>query len=598
MRWLLLTVLCFPLCLQAQANDWQSDARLRKPVTLQLPNALLDEVAQELSKQTGVIFTIDPALKEDKATLFVTNKPAWQVLGKLVSLLGLKCEPKGDGYQLLPDSTLRQQEQAAVEWEYRATRRDAENTLRSWAQLIREDFPVYATRALDIEEEMGKLEQEKPVGWQDRRAALAEQFQQVLQIALWHRYLAGWLYRQFPSSVWRRLWNGETIWFSTVPAQGSFPLPVDALRWQAYPAGTIPRSMRFGICFDETKQELVFIAIIWHGDDAAEPEVEMYTHPVTPAPEDKPPLQTRWEKWQTSPEEFNRFQQKILHRKSLPAPPAEQATVADSLRWIAQQTGMNVIADAFRVPVRPVHEGNTLAEWLSRFTIEEPGYLRIEGDWLLFRHAHYWRLRRSELPETLVRQMEQKSATEGLTLDDYATLASRLTPEGILRASESTGYSFRFDRAPLQYAAPALRFWASLTAEQKKMALQRQPLPYVSLTPVQQKLFYEAMVHRLHERSNPLLLALLTTPEQQAVLAFVLERWREGAYTVAGERISITAESPEEMEQQRSLVPDTPVTYEQSLKGHIAFYFGLDAQRAVRYEVSIREKSTLSPSSR
>lgn len=259
---------------------------------------------------------------------------------------------------------------------------------------------------------------------------------------------------------------------------------------------------------------------------------------------------------------------------------------------------MNVIADAFRVPARPVREGNTLAEWLSRFTIEEPGYLRIEGDWLLFRHARYWRLRRSELPKTLVRQMEQKTATEGLTLDDYATLASRLTPEGILRASESTGYSFRFDRAPLQYAAPALRFWASLTAEQKNMALQRQPLPYVCLTPVQQKLFYEAMVHRLHERSNPLLPALLTTPERQAELAFVLERWREGAYTVAGERISITAESPEEMEQQRSLVPDAPVTYEQSLKGHFTFYFGLDAQRAVCYEVSIREKSTLSPSSR
>jgi hypothetical protein len=592
MRRLLLLALCFTLCVHARAHDWQRDVRLQKPVTLRLPNVLLDEAAQHLSNQTEVTFTIDPSLKGEKATLFITQKPAWQVLDKMVSLLGLKCQPQGEGYVLLPDPILRQQEQAAAEWEYRATRREAEKNLRTWAQLVRADFPVYATRALDIENEMTKLEKEKPAGWQDRRASLAEQFQQVLQVARWHRYLAGWLYRQFPSSVWRRLWNGETIWFSTLPTQGTLPLPVDALRWKAYPAGTVPRSMRFGICLDENRQELVFLAATWSDDNAAEPEMEVYTHPVSPDAEDKPPLQMRWEKWSTSPEEFGRFQQKIQSPQLLPAPPAEQATAADSLLWIAQQTGMNIIADAFRVPVRPVYEGNTLAEWLSRFTTEEPGYVRIEGGWLLFRHARYWLLRRSELPETLVRQMEQKSATEGLTLDDYAALASRLTPAGVLRAETGMGYSFRFDPAPLQYAAPALRFWASLTDAQKQLALQRKTVPYTELAPAQRKLFREAVLAKLREQPQLILLDALNTPEAQAEMAFVIDRWREATYTLEGERVSIAAESAEELEQQRHLIPDAPAQQRQMEAQQMVLYFGLDAQRSVRYNLSIRSVSS------
>jgi len=591
MRHVMLGVAWFILCVQVLASDWQEDPRLQKAVTLQLPNALFTEIMEELSKQTGVPFNLHPSLQEEKATFFVTNQPAQQVLAQWMSLFGLKCEPQGEGYQLLPDPALRQQEEAAVEWERRMIRLEAEKTLRTWSQLVRDDFAVYARRASDIEEEMDKLQQEKPPGWQDRRAALAEQFAQVREVAVWHRYLAGWLYRRFSSTIWRELRHGETVWFSTAQEPGTLPLPSDALRWQAYPADTIPRWMLFGMRLDEARRELVFYAFTQPDDDTAEPTATVYTHPVSPDLEDKPSVQRRWERWQTPPEEFRRFRRRIENRTPAPALPQGQSTAADSLLWIAQHAQMNVIADAFRVPARLVVEGDTLAEWLSRFTLQEPGYLRVERNWLLLRHAGYWRLRRSELPEKLVRQMEQKWATEGLGLDDYAALAAQLTPEGILRLKESDGYSFRFDAAPLRDAALALRFWASLSAEQKTVALQRQPLAYHSLTPVQQTLFQEAMLAKLHEKPQPLLLNYLTRRDLQSELAFVMERWREGAYTLEGERVSITAESAEELEQQRHLVPDAPAAYGQSLRGQFVFYFGIDAQRSVQYHISVREKS-------
>jgi hypothetical protein len=522
MRYVLVAVAWLTLCLQVQANDWQTDPRLQKPVTLQLPNAPFAEILEELSKHTGVPFTIHPSLQEEKATFFVTNQPAQQILAKWFSLFGLKCEPKEDGYQLLPDPALRQQEQEAVEWERRMIRLEAEKTLRRWSQLIRDDYPVHARRASDIEEEMDKLQQEKPPGWQDRRAALAEQFAQVQEVALRHQYLAGWLYRLFAPTVWSRLRNGETVWFSTAQEPGMLPLPQDALRWQAYPDRPIPRSMRFGIRLDEIGQELVFYTITQPADPNAEPELELYTHPVSPNPEQKPSLQLRWERWQTFPEEFSKYQRTIQHKKSVPALPPEQSTAADSLRWIAQHAPVNVIADAFRVPLRPITEGDTVAQWLSRFTLEEPGYL--------------------------------------------------------------------FDSAPLRDAALALRFWASLSAEQKKVALQRQPLAYLSLTPVQQRLFQEAMLAKLHEKSDPTHLLFLTMPELPVELAFVIDRWREGVYTLEGDKVSITTESAEELEQQRHLVPDAPATYGQSLRGQFVFYFGIDSQRSVQYHISVREK--------
>jgi hypothetical protein len=107
---------------------------------------------------------------------------------------------------------------------------------------------------------------------------------------------------------------------------------------------------------------------------------------------------------------------------------------------------------------------------------------------------------------------------------------------------------------------------------------------------VQQRLFQEAMLAKLHEKSNPTHLLFLTMPELPVELAFVIDRWREGVYTLEGDKVSITTESAEELEQQRHLVPDAPTAYGQSLRGQFVFYFGIDSQRSVRYHISVREK--------
>lgn len=569
------------------ADDLRKDARLQKEVTLHLPNALIDEVLQELSKQTGIAFTIDPALAEEKATLFVKNKPAWQVLEKLTTLLDIRCEKDGEGYHLSPDPKAIQQERATLEWERSALRRNAERMLREWAGVTSEDYLVLRAKAQAIEEELARLRREKPPGWQDLSSEMVKRNYLVREGGLFYRYLAGWLYQRLPQTVWQRLWNGEPLWFSIPEEPGALPLPADALRW-ATTEEPNPQMVRFTLRLDRERQ-MLFCYLKTH------PVRDLFTHVyfdhIVPEPSVNAPLRVRWERWDNMPEslEGNPKWNKQIPVSTTPALWG-RSTPTDWLLRLAQSGGINVIADAFRLslPESVLKPGKTLLECLDN-ALWHGGYVRVEDDWLLFRHPDYWRLKRSELPERLVRAMERKAREEGLSLEDYAALAHYLTPERTARLEE--GYAARFDITPLREAAPALRFWASLTADQKKAALQRQPLPYVSLTPAQQKLFREAMLAKLYEEPKMILFDALNNPEAQAELAFAVDRWREAAYTLEGERVSIAAESPEELQQQRHLVPDAPDRQQQAQVEQITFYFGLDSRRSTRYDLPIRKKS-------
>lgn len=594
MRPLLLIALCLVLCLQAQANDWQKDNRLQKAVTLHLANALLDEVVQELSKQTGVAFTVDAALQEEKATLLVRDKPAWQVLEKLTTLLDIRCERNGEGYHLFPDPKAIQQERATLEWERNALRRDTEKILREWSQAAREDYLSLVAKRRAVEAEMERLEREKPPGWQDRRDALAKRSYLLSGVYL-HQYLAGWCYRRFPASVWRPFWDGEVLWFSTSGEPNTLPLPPDALRWVTL-LDPEPQLVHCGIRFDMQQRRLLFYlrthSAQHPGETSIETDFSVNEEQIPPDASLNIPLHQRWLSWRTPEEalEHDPRLKKQIHRRPALPDPRSPATIADWLQRFVMYSGFNVVADSFRLFEPLIEQGDTLIEWLQGSPMWHAGYLRVEDDWLLFRHWRYWRLKRSELPERLVRAMERKAQEESVSLDDYATLASHLTSEGIARLVRRE-YLFRFDHTPLQGSAPALRFWASLTADQKNAALQRQPLPYVSLTPAQQKLFREAMLAKLYEEPKMILFDALNNAELQPALAFVVERWREEAYTLTDERISITAESPEELEQQRPLVPNAVDKQRQDQIEQITFYFGIDSRRSVRYGFSTRENS-------
>ncbi len=575
------------------ADNLSADARLHKTISLQLHTALLEEAMQEVGNQTGVAFHIHDSLKGEKATLFVSNRPAWQVLDKLGEVLGIRYEKEDDAYRLVPDPELRQSEESLRKAEQNALRRSAEQMLKRWAQLAREDFRLITRRVRYLQEQMEKLQREKPPGWGERRAALAVQVDSLQLIAQLHTYLAGRAYRQTPSSAWTRLWRGETLYFAYPQQPGTLPLPADCLRWAAANADAPPAFLTLAIRLDLQKAQMVFTMLALQEDASPAIEnVQQFTEEIPAAADASHPLLARWQRWRTPPDAFEG--NTSLRRGKAPDGQPSSArfgvpTVADWMQWVARQAGFQVVADAFRLPA-PLRITNspadTLADWFREFALSGLGYLRVEGEWLLFRHERYWWLRQSEPDERLARQMERKASEQGISLDDYASFANALPPEAQTRL-ERGEYIARFDLTPLQTAIPALRFWASLNEAQKEVALQRQPIPYTQLTPAQQRLFREAIEAKLPAE---LFFSMLPPGE----MAFLLEGWKLPAYTSATPNLSITAESPEELEQQRHLLPPTAAS-ERAISGQFTLYFGVDAQRVVPYPLSITGK--ISPNS-
>jgi hypothetical protein len=127
-------------------------------------------------------------------------------------------------------------------------------------------------------------------------------------------------------------------------------------------------------------------------------------------------------------------------------------------------------------------------------------WVRLEGDALMARYRAYPLLRPSEIPEPLLEPLERKlRAKQEITLDEWATFATQLTPMQIARASGWVNLAgqpvFHETLVPMEnlvVVLPALRFWASLSPQQRRAALEGERLLPERMTPKQRELFLQA----------------------------------------------------------------------------------------------------------
>jgi hypothetical protein len=209
----------------------------------------------------------------------------------------------------------------------------------------------------------------------------------------------------------------------------------------------------------------------------------------------------QWESWATPIEEWN---ERLKERKPLDRPKPvlnrdEPLLSAYALEWVAWHTGYPVISDASRyVPAWYPDQLDNPSALLN--LLGNDLWLRFDpSGYLLARHKRFWMLNRFEIPERLVRPLEAKwLAWQWLSLDDYATLAAAITDEQArgftrVRRRGSTQFWAAFDNDALYYELPALRFWVSLGASQRRRALAGEWIPESALTLPQRKLFRAAL---------------------------------------------------------------------------------------------------------
>ena len=554
--WMVFAWLSSALLLATPQETVLTDDALHKPITVWQRLASLTEVLDDIRKQTGVPLRCQDALRETKLAVYVQNRPAREVLEQVASLFGWRWRRDEDGSYVLylPDETRR-----ALERALRDDRAATERALREVVQVAREWLRMPPDAR--AEAMAAYLRREHPAEalyslYRVEEATAQRQMTREQRVRAWvATYLSRYSAQGEPSKptlstlseedVWGsllhclseagdtiipRLMEGRTLGFSTRPTPDVLPLPPRVLLplYLRHPARLEEGLFEFdeeSRLFKQMKPlpnpewggfwvrlsawgdsiEYEAIALRRYEADGKTKTSLRDTNGVLALPNQAYLAETetwrQWESWATPQQDWA---QRLQERKPLDRPKPvlnrdEPLLSAYALEWVAWRTGYPVISDASRY-VDAWHRDQLENPLALLTSLGNDLWLRFDPNgYLLARHKRFWTLNQFEIPERIVRPLEEKwLAWQWLTLDDYATLASAITDaqaRGFTRVRRrgSTQFHTAFSNFPLYYDLPALRFWASLSASQRRRALAGEWIPESTLTLPQRKLFRAAL---------------------------------------------------------------------------------------------------------
>lgn len=585
------------------APDLKADPRLQKPVSFHAKRITVRDFVKSLAEQTQVPLGVDKAYEQEKLTLFVKEKPAWEVMTHAVAVLGLEWRAaQNEGY-FIARSKQRTEEELAEQKRRQQLREALEKRLRALQRTATQyRFDQLFVEYQRLQQARQEIEARKPEGWQDRLTEIANTLASLSAGSDLQSYLVGWLTAQWTPQQWQRFWQG-TPFVACYPARpGLAVLPPEIGSWylreqsekvkmlppeaMAPPVPEPPTSFYFVMRYDP-HQPIIHYHLI------ASTETLGYTadggviQEWIPNEAENAPNPLLAPNLPTIP-----IASKPGEPNCCPQPVA--CTLADELEWLAERCEVAIIAQAFRVRLAWGTKSISQAQTLDRWVAENPSLrnyrFEYRDGYLLVRYPLAPMLRRTEIPESVIVPLEERARLEGgLTLDDYAQLALQLTPEQEQRLVDATllptfgdiSHALCFDTDPLKQSLPAFRFWASLTPQQRKSALEEAvPLFYHQLSTVQKRLFWDAIESSLWDWrwiSAGMLhqIDLLYAPEAEEELAFFLDRWDQ-------EMEIIEIESPDEYGEDR-----VPAPKKVQNQREYVFHFGLSKEASVRYPVTL-----------
>lgn len=510
----------------AAPSDFTRDERLAHKITARHSIIPLNELMKELTDATGVPLSTTRDISEDKVTIFVRQQPAREVMKHLASLL--QCEwahvRQQNGYRLVPKASALQMERALREAEVKAAQHHLVQHLTQWSQLAQRDY----NHLMDVWEALKKaggdinkvdlhalsVGQREVFNLLKQDTQLADAIGGMVSL---ERYLTVRIASQFTQEQWQHFLSGRPFVASTHPLPWQASLPEEVVKWSERMWCNIGHiqglelMMKFSDGMDTVDTTVTRFGFeggrrtfqgaatyqVWQNPYLQQPGANMANNPLI----------AYWRSWQTPIERLEaesalrtplrRSNPQSIERRDSLTWEQRGITAAECLRWLAEHTDLNIIADAYRCGIDagdfdkvgiPAHR------WI-REVLMPNGWVRVDGGWVRFRHKGYWQMRASEVPERLLRPLERKAQyLRRLDLDDYAHLAAQLTPLQAERIGISSMHRFvvGFDPLPLRGTIPALRFWNSLTAPQRERARRGERLLLHTLSPAQQSLFRHA----------------------------------------------------------------------------------------------------------
>lgn len=578
MRWIwVMTVLAmfitgFPQATQqeTQSADLSKDARLQKPITLWFRIEPLPEVLKAVQKQTGVGFICPDRFRNEKVAVFVENRPAHEVLTRLAEVFRIEWQVEDDRYRMeRPSEEIRLEEEAR-----RVMREVRRKALSEYLAMLRR---VVSMSDAQRKQRKEALEQKRETQGYENTPYL-----EIAELSFLDYLLSAKGYwadndlvmpflASLPKQETERLLNHHLLAYSTHPAQNVDMIPSAVIErhyslLEAFVKSLEPerrlgyeyllknRPLGMSLCFrvspityqivcqfsiseeDEFEREIreeqcrceIRYSTIYPGFDESEAQ--------------KAPLVQRWIQWAEPSgtlKEWLQMKRPTLNRE--PFPPnwypkripmgfgwdSNQYVIsAKFLELLAWRYGIPVVADSFRTSSIMSSDSDEGYDWLEDLLNDY--WLRREGDYLMGRRKYYWGWRLVEPEETVLRALEAKfQQGKDLTMDDYARFAVSLNDRqyNYLLEMTLTYYSLEYSlviEIPLEplKQLPFLRFWGTLTSQQRASVLAGESLPLRLLNPVQRKAFAHAL-EPLFPHPN----RLTTAPCTSLCYKSLLEEW-------------------------------------------------------------------------
>lgn len=220
----LILCVCFAQPLYAQTKPSQ-DARLHKAVRLHHHLITLRDLIAELRQLTGVYLEVSRDVADEKACVFVKDKPAHEVMVHLASTLLLRWEKvKPDGYRLVPDWNARRDERYFLQMRSRVVDRLWQDWIR---RAYRETQAGYDAVGARLSSRSARHDLLRKLGDESEAIRVSDQIEELRELTDPQVFLTARLLGQSPLLLWERLKRGEILVASTHPQPGQFPIELN-----------------------------------------------------------------------------------------------------------------------------------------------------------------------------------------------------------------------------------------------------------------------------------------------------------------------------------------------------------------------------------
>jgi hypothetical protein len=476
-------------CSGARAQDdadLAGDKRLEQSITLRYLNQSLEDIAKGLTRTLQIPVVASMEIRDRKATIIVRNRSASDVMSGLAHCLMMAWRKEANGYRLILSNEGRRIEKEQLKFEFEKDRAN----LKAWVGRLSKYEALDDDDVQEMwRESSRRLRQESAGLSPTERKALKQKTEELSSPWI---AIASALLRE-PRAI-DNLLLGRSIFASTNPADRGLPLKL-ALMHSRYDNGkkVLPAEVLLSLSYSAVKGELVARYLSLYEGEPGMPMPPMIAR-VADVTEKIGPLEQAFAKLATDPGPESKRPLNEEGEFRNPGYRSSFVSLADHLSYLSDTSGSDIIADAFRqgVSVARPFVGATTGEYLtSLHSSKNPKEIRFrpvdfvwsKNQFLMVRHANFWKLQQTEVPERILGPVEERIAKQGYsTIEDFAQIAGQVTAVQREVFELSSVGLFHFSKYPLGQAFEQLRFWGSLSPRQREEAQSEAGLPLTGLS--------------------------------------------------------------------------------------------------------------------